>query len=69
MAVPVREVVAVFAATDSPTLPLPDPVAPDVIVSHCVLVAAVQEQPARVVTATLAVWPGATALLDVGLIE
>ena len=64
VAVPVRALVTVFAATESATVPLPLPLAPLVIVSHEALLVAVQEQPARLVTATLFASPAATALVD-----
>ena len=53
VAVPLRDDVAVLAATDSATVPLPEPFAPLVIVSHDALLVAVQAQPARLVTDTL----------------
>jgi hypothetical protein len=51
--VPVREVVAVLAAIVSATLLLAVPLAGDTVI-HGSLDDAVQEQPVRVVTATLA---------------
>jgi hypothetical protein len=68
VAVPVRAVVTVFAATESATVPLPLPLAPLEIVSHDALLVAVHAQPARLVTDTLAAWPAATTLVDVGVI-
>ena len=53
VAVPVRAVVAVLAATVIAAVPLPLPLAPLVIVSHDALLVAVQAQPARLVTATV----------------
>jgi hypothetical protein len=43
---------AVFAATLNATVPLPSPVAPDVIVIHGTVLAAVQEQPVAALTLT-----------------
>jgi len=68
VAVPVRDVVAVFAAMLIATAPLPLPLAPLVTVTHDALLTAVQEHPARLATATLAVWPAATALALAGVI-
>jgi hypothetical protein len=68
VAVPVRAVVEVLAATVIATVPLPLPLAPLVIVSHEALLVAVHAQPVRLVTATLAAWPAASALVDPGLI-
>jgi hypothetical protein len=65
----VRAVVTGLAATESATVPFPLPLAPLVIVSHDALLVAVHAQPARLVTDTLAAWPAATALAEVGLIE
>ena len=50
-------------------MPLPEPLAPDVIVMNELLLAAVQLQPAVVVTVTLADPPAAAKLALVGLIE
>ena len=50
-------------------MPLPEPLAPDVTVMNASLVAAVQLQPACVVTVTLPVPPAATKLALVGLME
>ena len=58
--------VAVFAAAVKLTEPLPEPDAPAVIVTHPALLAAVHEQPAVVVTATLPEPPAATKLCDAG---
>src|SRR3954465_12280702 len=69
VAVPVRGVVAVLAATLIATVPLPLPLAPLVTVSHGAAVAAVQAQPAELVTATLAESPAASALKLGGAIE
>ena len=51
--VPVRAVVAVFAATLMVTVPLPEPVAPAVTPIHEAALVAAQVQPAVVVTPTL----------------
>jgi hypothetical protein len=51
--VPVRGVLAVFAAIDSDTVPVPLPVAPPVTVIHGSALAAVHEQPATEVTEML----------------
>ena len=48
--VPVRPVVALFAATLNATVPLPDPLAPLVIVNQLVLLVAVHAQPVSAVT-------------------
>ena len=64
VAVPVR-CAPVFAATVTPTAPLPEPVAPEVIVIHGALLAAVHVQPAVVVTMTV---PDDPALDGVSLI-
>jgi hypothetical protein len=69
VALPVREVVTVLAAIARATVPLPLPLAPLVTVIQGVLLAAVQAQPVRVVTATLDDWPPATALRLAGLME
>ena len=61
-----RADVAVFAAAVKLTEPLPEPDAPAVIVTHPALLAAVHEQPAVVVTATLPEPPAATKLCDAG---
>jgi hypothetical protein len=50
-------------------VPLPEPLAPDVIVMNELLLAAVQLQPACVVTVTLCDPPAAAKLALVGLIE
>ena len=50
-------------------MPLPEPLAPDVIVMNELLLTAVQLQPAIVVTVTLADSPAAAKLALVGLIE
>ena|SRR5438105_3399985 len=66
--VPVRDPAPVFAATEYPTAPLPAPVAPDVIVIHAALLAAVHVQvDAAAVTPTdpvVAPAPGAALVGD-----
>jgi hypothetical protein len=58
--VPLRGDVVVFAAAENPTVPLPDPDAPDVTVSQLVLLElAVHAHPAGAVTPTLPVPPDA----------
>jgi hypothetical protein len=60
VSVPVMGDVVVFAAAENPTVPLPDPDAPDVIVSQLVLLElAVHAHPAGAVTPTLPVPPAA----------
>ena len=54
VAVPVRGVATVLAATVRATVPLPLPLAPLVTVIHDAVLAAVQAQPVGLVTATLA---------------
>jgi hypothetical protein len=67
--VPVREVVAVFWATEMETVPLPDPLAPLVTVIHAALETAVQEQPLVEVTFTLALPPLLPTEVEVALSE
>ena len=55
--VPVRLLAEVFSATVYVTLPAPEPVLPKVIVIKAALLAAVHEQPAVVLTATLPLPP------------
>ncbi len=62
VAVPMRAVVAVLAATDRATVPLPLPLAPLVTVSHEAVLAAVHAQPVGLVTVTLTDSPVATAV-------
>ena len=69
VAVPVRDVVAVFAATLRLTAPLPLPLAPPVMVIHGAALDAVQVHPARVVTATLSASPATAAVALPGAIE
>ena len=66
--VPVRDVVVVFAATEKFTSPLPVPLAV-VTVIHAAPEAAVQAQPAVVVTVNFEAPPSEAAFRDVGLIE
>jgi hypothetical protein len=59
-----------FAATVKPTLPLPVPLAPDVMVSHAALLVAVHEHPLAADTATdVPAPPSAPIDCVVGLIE
>ena len=67
VAVALRDEAAVFAPTLNVTVPLPLPLAPLVTVIHGALLAAVQAQPAGLVTVTLDDWPPATALTLVGV--
>lgn len=50
---PLRENVEVFAAAVKPTLPLPEPLAPDVTANQLVPLVAVHAQPAGAVTPTV----------------
>ena len=59
VSVPLRALVVEFAAAENATVPLPEPLAPDVIVNHESLLAAVQLQPASVVTPVDPVPPAA----------
>jgi hypothetical protein len=68
VAVPVRAVVEVLAATSSETVPSPLPLAPLVTVSHDAVLVAVHAQPDGLVTVTLSDSPAATALAVAGLI-
>ena len=61
-----REDVAVFGATEYATVPLPLPLAPDVIVSHEALLAAAHVHPAAVVTLALLELAVAAGLNAVG---
>ena len=63
---PVRDEVTVFVATEYPTVPLPLPLAPLVIVSQLALLVAVQPQPLVVVTPTVAAPPLAVGVALVG---
>jgi hypothetical protein len=64
VSVPVRDVVAVFAATSNVTEPLPLPLAPAVTVIHAALLVAVQAHPVAAVTVTAAAVTPAAATLD-----
>ena len=66
--VPVRLLVFVFAATEYPTVPLPLPEPPEVIVIQAALLAAVHVQPVGAVTVTLPEVPPAGADALVGAI-
>jgi len=68
VSVPVRAAPE-FAATEYPTVPLPEPLAPLVIVSHDAFDAAVQEQPLPAVTETEPLVAPAAGLALVGEIE
>jgi hypothetical protein len=60
VSVPLMGDVVVFAAAEKPTVPLPDPELPDVMVSQLALLElAVHAQPAGAVTPTLPVPPAA----------
>jgi hypothetical protein len=61
-----RVEVEVFAAAVKLTVPLPEPLDPAVTVTHPALLAAVHEQPAAAVTATLPEPPAATKPWDAG---
>ena len=67
--VPVRDVVAEFADTVNVTVPLPDPLAPPVIVIQVALLAAVHAQPLPLVTVNELVLPPATTDNETGEIE
>ena len=58
--------VVVLAAIEKAVVPLPLPVAPDVIVSHELLLVAVQEQPLVVVTVALPMPAVDAGLSEVG---
>jgi hypothetical protein len=58
----------VFASAENCTVPFPVPVAPDVTLSHCALLAAVHVQPGPAVTATVPVPPPAAMLVLSGTI-
>jgi hypothetical protein len=57
--VPLRLVVEVFAATENPAVPVPDPDAPLVTVIHAALLVALQAQPEPAVTVVLPEPPAA----------
>jgi hypothetical protein len=63
--VPVRELLPVLAATLSCTVPLPEPVAPEVTLIHEALLVADQLHPLVAVTPTLAEPPVEARLVDV----
>ncbi len=63
---PVRGDVAVFAAMEKATVPVPLPLAPEVMVSQGSLLVAVQLQPAAVVTVLLPEVAAAPGVSDVG---
>ncbi len=67
--VPDSPLVLVLAATDRPTLPLPEPVVPEVTVIHEVLLKEDQPHPALAVTETAAVPPVALKVWLAGEIE
>ena len=69
VSVAVRVDVIVLAAIEMSTTPLPEPLAPDVIVNQDELSVAVQLQPAVVVTFTLAVLAVAAGFSEVGEAE
>lgn len=64
--VPVRAAVVAFAATLKPTVPLPEPLAPLVIVIHDALLVAVQAHPLPLVTLNDPVLPPATTDCEAG---
>ena len=64
--VPVRGEVAVLAAMEKATEPLPLPLAPDVMVSQASLLVAAQVQPVVVVTVALLEPAAAVGLSEVG---
>jgi hypothetical protein len=64
--VPVRGVVVVLAATLNVTMPLPEPLAPPVMVIQLALLEAVQAHPPEVVTVTEPVPPSDSTDRDVG---
>ena len=68
VAEPLRDVVAVLAATLIATVPLPEPLAPLVTVSHDAVLDALHAQPAGAVTPTLVDSPAAIAFALVGVI-
>jgi len=61
--------VMVLAAMEKATVPLPEPLAPDVMASHESLLVAVQEQPLVVVTVALLDPAAAAGFKVVGEIE
>jgi len=67
--VPVREVVLLLAVTEYPTLPLPDPLPPELTVIQPALLVAVQVQPEGALTLTEPEPAAAPKELLVGEIE
>ena len=67
--VPVRRWPVVLAATEYCTVPLPEPLAPDVIVIQLALLVAVHAHPAPVVTPTMPDPPLAPTFAFFGEIE
>jgi hypothetical protein len=67
--VPMRDVVAVFGATVTLTVPLPEPDPPAVIESHPAPLAALQVQPLPAVTDTAMVSPAAGEVRVAGEME
>jgi hypothetical protein len=65
--VPVRADEEVLAATLKPTVPLPEPLPPLVIVSQAALLVAVHAQALVVVTAVEEAWPALPAASDAGV--
>ena len=68
VALPVRAVVPVLAAMLMNTVPLPEPLAPLVIVIQAALLAELHTQPLAAATVTLVLCPPAVRLLLVGVI-
>ena len=66
VSVPVREDVAVFAAIEKATIPLPLPLAPEVMVNQASLLVAVHVQPVAVVTLALLELAAAAGFSEVG---
>ena len=69
VSVPVLGEVDVFAAIEKATVPFPEPLAPDVMVSQEALLVAVQAQPAVVVTVALLEPALAAGFSEVGVTE
>jgi hypothetical protein len=68
MVIVAERAAVVFASAANCTVPFPVPVAPEVTVSHCALLAAVHVQPGPAVTATVPVPPPAAMLVLSGTI-
>ena len=66
VSVPVRGDVSGLAAMENATVPLPLPLAPEVMVNHASLLVAVQVQPVVVVTVALLEPAAAVGLSEVG---